>query len=125
MSSNISRQRPPETAQHFALLIRRIINLAILLLGKKTLTKTYGGLRNNFKERAGCDFDKPSEVSTRHARTSLGDVGGNRNGCPTHLVCQTKPFCVRERTREGVYQVSEVDRTLPDVEFFKVEHSSG
>ena len=99
-----------------------LIKLLVVSFAEKTLVAANRGLRDNFKDAASGDFHEARVIHPGRPGTAFRDVGGNGNGGTPHLVGQTKPFFVREVAREFVNQVSERNRFVPSIEFFKIEH---
>ena len=99
-----------------------LIKLLVVSFAEKTLVAANRGLRDNFKDAAGGDFHEARVIRPGRPGTAFRDVGGNGNGGTPHLIGQTKPFFVGEAAREFVNQVSERNRFVPSIEFFKIEH---
>lgn len=114
--------RLAEAAEHSALLFGGGVECAVLFLAEKPLLQGQCGLRNNLEHRAGGDLQKMGEVLSGNPGASLGNVGGNRNGCPSHLVSESKTLSVGEITGGTINKAGKNDCLLPHLQLFEIEH---
>src|ERR1051326_4520260 len=110
-----------QTAEHSNLLLRRSRDLFVIILGEKSLVDGDFRLGHDLKQRASRDLNEPRKVRPGRARASFRDVGRDRNGRSSHLVCKAEAFRVWKFACDFINCISELNRFLPDIEFFKVE----
>src|SRR5438046_1282295 len=112
-----------KAAEHSALFLGGAVEFFVISLGNKGASFGNGSLRDHFEKRACRDFQEMREIGARDSSRPFSNVGRDRDCRALHSVCQAEALGFREGLGEGVYQISEVDRTLPHIEFFKVEHN--
>jgi hypothetical protein len=81
------------------LLFAGLIELLVISRRQEALVATDGGLRNNFENTAGRDFDETGVIGAGGAGTTLRKVGGNGNRRASHLVGQAESFRVGKIAR--------------------------
>jgi hypothetical protein len=109
-------QRPSQPTEHSALLLGRGVQARVVIFAQDALAEANGCLRD------GCQLNKSCEIGMRLPRASLCDIGGDRDRCSPHLIRQAESLLDWEGACQGVHQICEIDRLLPNIQPFEVEH---
>lgn len=112
-----------QATEHTALFFGGLVELLVIRLAEEPLIASNGGLGDDFKEAAGGDFDKARIIGSRRAGASFGDIGGNGNGCPAHLVGQAEAFRIWKAASQLINQVGKCNCFMPGIELLKVKHA--
>lgn len=112
-----------QAAEHADEFLRVRVKFLKYLFGEKTLLSSDETLADQFVERTNSQLDEPCKVLARGTRTSLCDIGRHRHSRTPHLARDAESFIGWKLSRNVVDERSEINRSLPDIEFFKVEAS--
>jgi len=113
-TSSAAFQLPSQGIEHAPKLAHQGSGFSCLGLRAVTEFAAQDNLRVQFCDGPFCVREQLDKLSSRMPRLTLGNVRGDRNGCPPHLGHQTEFLLTRKRPCNHIHALNQRHPLLPD-----------